>query len=228
MTFIRDNPFHTDGLFAVAELMRTQGDFKETNNLLETVIFMYEDSFSYEYDLFSESEDVVLSFDENEYSKSFFLALSRFIDLLGKKGCYKSALEYNKFLVKINPYHDPVGALLTLDYNSVSAKEWDFLLHFPNKFGKQYYKKDEYSLIYMPNFLYSVALCKLYKFIEEDEEAGMSVYAAVTKEDVELAQKTDQNPLDQSYIVNLIQAMLLFPRVIRDIIEANEYKKVSM
>ena len=80
----------------------------------------------------------------------------------------------------------------------------------------------------MPNFLYSVALCKLYKFIEEDEEAGMSVYAAVTKEDVELAQKTDQNPLDQSYIVNLIQAMLLFPRVIRDIIEANEYKKVSM
>lgn len=80
----------------------------------------------------------------------------------------------------------------------------------------------------MPNFLYSVALCKFYKLLDEDEDIGMSGYAAVTKEDISRAKKTNINPLEESPIVVLLQAILLFPRVIRDIIEANEYKKQSM
>lgn len=34
--------------------------------------------------------------------------------MLGKKGCYRAALEYSKFLLKLNPYEDPVGGLLYL------------------------------------------------------------------------------------------------------------------
>ena len=55
-------------------------------------------------------------------SKTFFLALLKFTDILGKKGCYRAALEFNKFLVKLNPSEDPVGGLLSLDYNSLSSK----------------------------------------------------------------------------------------------------------
>jgi len=50
------------------------------------------------------------------------LALLKFTDILGKKGCYRAALEFNKFLVKLNPSEDPVGGLLSLDYNSLSSK----------------------------------------------------------------------------------------------------------
>jgi hypothetical protein len=102
------------------------------------------------------------------------------------------------------------------------------LLEFPNRFGKHYYKKPEHSVVYLPNFLYSVALCKFLKFVEENDDAGMSVYANVTKEDFENAKRTDLDPLEQNHTVNLLQAILLFPRVIRDISEANEYKKQSM
>lgn len=50
------------------------------------------------------------------------MTLLRIIDNLGRKGCFCSALEYNKFLIKINPFEDPLGALLCLDYNSIGAK----------------------------------------------------------------------------------------------------------
>lgn len=50
------------------------------------------------------------------------MAILKFTDILGKKGCFRAALEYNKFLVKLNPYEDPVGGLLCLDYFALSSK----------------------------------------------------------------------------------------------------------
>jgi len=50
------------------------------------------------------------------------MALLKFIDMLGKKGCFRSALEYSKFLLKLNPSEDPVGALFCIDYNALSSK----------------------------------------------------------------------------------------------------------
>ena len=35
--------------------------------------------------------------------------------MLGKKGCYRSAMEYNKFMIKLNPLLDPNGGLCILD-----------------------------------------------------------------------------------------------------------------
>jgi hypothetical protein len=50
------------------------------------------------------------------------MALLKFTDILGKKGCFRAAFEYNKFLIKLNPTNDPVGALLCFDYNALSSK----------------------------------------------------------------------------------------------------------
>ena len=224
--FVRQNPYHTDALYDVAELLRMQGDYKQTNQFLENIIFMYEDSFGYEFNIFEE-DDVMLSFDENEYSRTLFVALNRFMDVLGKKGCYRSAFEYNKVLVKLNPYQDPVGGLLSLDYNAISSQNYDFLLDFPHKYGKQYYKSPEYSLIYLPNYLYSCALAKLLKIIA-NEDVGMSQYAAVTEEDFNKAKRTDIDPVQENHNVMLIHAILLFPKAIRELIEANEYAKQSV
>lgn len=203
-----------------------QGDYKQTNQLLEDILFLYEDSFSYEFNIFNE-DDVMLSFDENQYSRIFFVALNRFMDVLGKKGCYRSAFEYNKFLVKLNPYHDPVGGLLSLDYNAISSQNYDFLISFPHKFGKQYYKSDKFSLIYLPNYLYSCALAKFLKIVA-DEDLGISQYAGVTQDEFEKATKTDIDPAEENANVNLIHAILLFPKVIRELIEVNEYAKQSV
>ena len=226
MQFLQQNPTHADALFDVAELLRTQGDYKQTNQLLESLLFVYEDSFSYDFNIFDE-DDVMLAFDENKYSSAFFASLNRFMDVLGKKGCYKSALEYNKFLVKLNPYQDPVGGLLTIDYNALSSQNYDFLISFPHKFGKQYYRSDEYSLIYLPNYTYSCALAKFMKIVE-DENIGMSQYAAVTVEDFKTAAQTKIDPCQENANVMLLHAILLFPSIIKEIIEVDEYAKQSV
>lgn len=41
--------------------------------------------------------------------------------ILNKKACYKAAFEFNKLLLKLNPFDDPVGALLMIDYTALSA-----------------------------------------------------------------------------------------------------------
>ncbi len=171
-TFLRDNGHHIEALFDVADLMRTQGDYKQANQLLENILFLYEDSLGFEFNIFDE-DDVILSYDDSQFNKHFFLAVNRFINILGKKGCYRTALEFNKFLVRLNPYDDPTGALLTLDYNSISSKQFDFLLNFPHQFAQQYYKSKDFSLICLPNFLYSTALCKILQIVDDDN-LGMS------------------------------------------------------
>jgi hypothetical protein len=45
------------------------------------------------------------------------------MDILGKKGCYRTALEYNKFLLKIN-INDPTACLLCMDFNAISSKQF--------------------------------------------------------------------------------------------------------
>lgn len=51
------------------------------------------------------------------------MSIFKFIDILGKKGCYKSGLEYNKLLLKLN-LDDPTACMLCLDYNACSSKQY--------------------------------------------------------------------------------------------------------
>lgn len=91
---------------------------------MERILFLYEDCFSNEFKgIFDDvSNKYSLSYDYTPYNKTLFLALLKFTDILGKKGCFKAAFEYNKFLLKLNPYEDPVGSLLCIDYFCISSK----------------------------------------------------------------------------------------------------------
>jgi hypothetical protein len=59
----------------------------------------------------------------------------------------------------MNPVDDPQGALLQLDFNSLSAKEPGYLLSFLEQFPSSVHRPD-CSIRLMPNFLYSAALLK--------------------------------------------------------------------
>lgn len=88
------------------------------------------------------------------------MSLFKFMDILGKKGCYRAALEYNKFLLKIN-INDPTACILCMDFNSISAKCSDYLVSFIKGFS-QYIGIPKSSLYLLPNFTYSLALAKYY------------------------------------------------------------------
>ena len=60
----------------------------------------------------------------------FCESIVKYIDVLGRKGCSRTALEFCKLLISMVPQEDPFGALLRIDYYAIRAKEYDYLIKF--------------------------------------------------------------------------------------------------
>ena len=229
------NPFHIDCLYDVGEYFRLKGDYKQANALLEQILFLYEESFGYVFGgiLNENNSKVVLSWDRNLFAKTLFQTLVKFIDILGKKACYKAALEYNKFLIKLNPALDPAGGLLILDYNALSARKYDFLIYFTEHFCKEVYNNDVFSLIYLPNYIYSCALAKFEnlhstkKGKNEKPVAEENIYQ-ITNQDFMKALNFDKNILKENHNALLMAAIFLYPEIILKIIDVNEFQKQNL
>jgi hypothetical protein len=89
----------------------------------------------------------------------------RYIDILGRKGCSRTALEYSKLLLSFDPENDPYGNLLRIDFFALRSGEYEFLINLVDNFCIEFYEEVKMSsLLIMPNLIYSCALAKfLYK-----------------------------------------------------------------
>lgn len=73
-----------------------------------------------------------------------------------RRGCWRTAFEFNKLLFSLDPDSDPLGALLSLDYHALSARDFDYVITMHDTWktdGNLYPAK----LSDMPNFAYSAA-----------------------------------------------------------------------
>jgi len=62
--------------------------------------------------------------------------LVKYIDILGRKGCCRTGLEFSKLLLGLSPKTDLFGALLRIDYFAIRAKEFNYLLYLIENFDK--------------------------------------------------------------------------------------------
>lgn len=88
----------------------------------------------------------------------FFRAILKFIVILLKKSLFHSSFNFTKFLLKLNPIEDPVGALIMMDHVALLAKKFDWLQSFIITYGSDYVTQGTSLLLY-PNYIYSYALC---------------------------------------------------------------------
>ncbi len=85
----------------------------------------------------------------------------KYIDILGRKGCSRTAFEFCKLLFSICPYHDPYGALLRVDFYTLRAREYQLFLDFVRKLPIELYPDEpSASLLILPNILLSMGLAK--------------------------------------------------------------------
>jgi hypothetical protein len=147
-----------DSVYYVGEFLRLQGNYRDADALIQKVIYIYEMAGSYDLMQFIKDDVVKKEIVYDQYSTSFFMSIFKFMDILGKKGCFRTALEYNKFLLKIN-LSDPSACLLSLDFNAISANQPEFLIDFVTYYS-HYIGKNKTSLYFLPNFIYSFALAK--------------------------------------------------------------------
>ena len=54
----------------------------------------------------------------------FCECLIKYIDILGRKGCNRTAMEFCKILLGLCPRQDPYGVLLRFDFYAIRAKEY--------------------------------------------------------------------------------------------------------
>lgn len=113
---------------------------------------------------------------EREYlNKVFCDCLVKYIDILGRKGCSRTSLEYCKFLLSTNPYTDPYGALLRIDFYALRAHDYQLYIDFIRRLPLELHPEEPCSsLLILPNVLLSVGLAKFSTIYDKTQDHSPS------------------------------------------------------
>ncbi|KAG0169253.1 Transcription factor 25 [Apophysomyces sp. BC1021] len=145
--------YHVDTLLQVSEIAKHSGDWTVAGDCIERALYAFERAFHPQFTF--GGGNVRLSYKQAE-NRPFFLAIFRHIQFLTRRGCWRTAFEFNKLLFCFDPEVDPLGALLSVDYYALSAKDYTYVLRMLKewKTDGDIYPVDIAS---MPNFAYSGA-----------------------------------------------------------------------
>jgi hypothetical protein len=164
MGLLQAYPYHVDGLLTMADVYRSTGDGAYSDELIEKALYILERGWPRTF-INSINTGPGIHVPYENHNKSFFRCLMRYIQILGKRGLHRSALEISKLMLSLNS-HDPCGILFTIDYYALRCKKYDFL----HQMSQQY---DDGGIAIMPNIVYSVALARFY----QELDAGQNGHA---------------------------------------------------
>ena len=110
-------------------------------------------------------------------NRVFAECMLKYIDILGRKGCNRTALEFCKLFLCLDPVSDPYGVLLRIDYYALRAKESQYLLSFLDRFPREVFD-EKTSLLVLPNLILTAALAK--KMLWEEKHGAVGGNAVQT------------------------------------------------
>jgi len=148
---LRRYPYHVDSLIQLSEVFKHSGDIPMAANFIERAVYTFDRSMHPRFNVTTGLCRLDYKYIEN---RSFFIALFKHIQYLGRKGCWRTAFEFCKLLLGLDHKEDSLGALLFIDYYALMSKEYHWLIDF-----YEYFKESK-GLSLLPNFAYSIALAK--------------------------------------------------------------------
>uniref|UniRef100_A0A3P9H7C4 Transcription factor 25 (basic helix-loop-helix) n=1 Tax=Oryzias latipes TaxID=8090 RepID=A0A3P9H7C4_ORYLA len=186
------NPYHIDSLLQLSDVCRIQEDQEMARDLIERALFSFECAFHPLFSLTSGSSRLDYLRPEN---RAFFLALYKHMMFLEKRGCPRTALEYCKFILSLDPDSDPLCMLLVIDFLALRSREYKYLLQIYQEW------EEHRNLSQLPNFAFSTALCHFHLSQQEDVDAD---------ERAKLRQEANQI---------LQNALIMFPGVLMPLLD---------
>ncbi|KAH9978158.1 transcriptional repressor TCF25-domain-containing protein [Lactifluus volemus] len=124
---LRHVPWHADTLLQLAELYSHREEHSQAADFIERALFTYERAFMGAFTFTNGLNR--LDFDRVE-NRSFFLALHRQVIDLQRRGIYRTAFEFARLLLSLDPWSDPHGAHLHLDFLAIKSGMHSWLLSF--------------------------------------------------------------------------------------------------
>lgn len=90
------------------------------------------------------------------FSRALYVTLFKHLLFVGGRACYRTALEFCKLLLSLDPDGDPLAVKLTIDFYALRAKEYSWLIDFAAEF------ENTKNLSQLPNFAFSIAIANFY------------------------------------------------------------------
>eukprot|EP01119_Soliformovum_irregulare_P017026 TRINITY_DN5014_c0_g2_i1.p1 TRINITY_DN5014_c0_g2~~TRINITY_DN5014_c0_g2_i1.p1 ORF type:complete len:470 (-),score=112.36 TRINITY_DN5014_c0_g2_i1:36-1445(-) len=150
-TLLAVNPYHVDSLLQLSEVCKQTGQFETAMDFLERCVYAFECSWHPMFNPVSGTCRLDYRIEEN---KTFFLVLFKYIQMLGREGCSRTAIEYCKLLWALD-LDDPLSVSFLVDYYAIRSQQYEWLL----KLVKSPEVRDK-NLKILPNFAYSTALAR--------------------------------------------------------------------
>lgn len=195
IAIINQQPYHIDSLIQLSELCKMTEDYGMASELIEHALFALETSFHPMFSVTNGTSRLDYKYQEN---RALFIVLFKHSLYLESKACTRTALEVAKFLLSLDPEHDPLAVILLLDFYAIRAKQYDWLIQLFEEWEKSH------NLTQLPNFAFSRALALFYlDRIEEADEAlqyALLMFPAVMYLLIqELKIQTDSRIMTHSY-----------------------------
>ncbi|XP_053277356.1 transcription factor 25 [Pleuronectes platessa] len=153
------NPYHIDSLLQLSDVCRIQEDQEMARDLIERAMYSFECAFHPIFNLTSGTSRLDYLRPEN---RAFYLALYKHMMFLEKRGCPRTALEYCKLILSLDPDSDPLCMLLLIDFLMLRSREYQPLLQLYQDW------EEHRNLSQLPNFAFSTALCHFHLSQQED------------------------------------------------------------
>ncbi|KAF9501695.1 DUF654-domain-containing protein [Pleurotus eryngii] len=122
---LRHLPWHADTLLQLAEVYRHREEYAQAVDFVDRALFTYERSFVGAFSFTNGTNRLDFDYVEN---RPFFLAVHRQVIDLQRRGCVRTAFEFARLLLSLDPWEDPHGALFHLDFLALKAGMGSWLL----------------------------------------------------------------------------------------------------
>ncbi|CAL1604018.1 unnamed protein product [Knipowitschia caucasica] len=159
------NPYHIDSLLQLSDVCRIQEDQEMARDLIERALYSFECAFHPLFSLTSGTSRLDYLRPEN---RAFYLALYKHMMFLEKRGCPRTALEYCKLILSLDPDSDPLCMLLLIDFLMLRSREYQCLVQLFHDW------EEHRNLSQLPNFAFSIALCHFQLSQQEDMDPDES------------------------------------------------------
>ncbi|XP_059524174.1 ribosome quality control complex subunit TCF25 isoform X3 [Myotis daubentonii] len=149
VVLLQTSPYHVDSLLQLSDACRFQDDQEMARDLVERALYSMECAF---HPLFSLTSGTCRLDYRRPENRSFYLALYKQMSFLEKRGCPRTALEYCKLILSLEPDEDPLCMLLLVDHLALRARDYEYLIRLFQEW------EAHRNLSQLPNFAFSVPL----------------------------------------------------------------------
>ncbi|OII75308.1 uncharacterized protein cubi_01829 [Cryptosporidium ubiquitum] len=242
--FMERNPFFFNGLLRLAEISILRDEHEVAFKNLQKALYVFESSL---HPLFSPFKyknglpNTAIKSDDIE-SRDIFILLGHYMNSLGNRGLFRTALEYCLLLISMDIVHDRFHSLLHLDYYAILSSELEIFFEINNKFLSQFHKHctwDEKNIVHtdgelnivvkrfsestplyyiLPNFAFGIPLALYIKYTKScslNKEQLDIFYREINNITIDQITNTNFNTNHfQKCSIYLIQSMLVFPEFV--------------